>query len=138
MKRTTLPVVMIVWLAFGGSACQTTGEGTGIGALVGAGLGAVVGNNSSLGTAGGAAAGALVGGLLGRSQGRANETKQAQEAEITNLQNQLNSTSVNVQNSNGSVTPVVLHRVGNQWKGPRGEIYDSIPTPAQLKPVYGF
>ena len=46
--------------------------------------------------------------------------------------------TVNVQNSNGSFTPVTLHPVGSQWVGPRGEYYDSMPTVGQLRQVYGF
>lgn len=46
--------------------------------------------------------------------------------------------TINIQNSNGSYTPVTLHPVGSQWVGPRGEYYDSLPTVGQLRPVYGF
>ena len=46
--------------------------------------------------------------------------------------------TVNIQNSNGSFTPVTLHPVGSQWVGPRGEYYDAMPSVGQLRPVYGF
>jgi hypothetical protein len=45
---------------------------------------------------------------------------------------------VNVLNSNGSITPVRIRRLGNVWVGPKGEQYLSYPTTEQLKPVYGF
>ncbi|MDO8303852.1 MAG: hypothetical protein Q7T18_11480 [Sedimentisphaerales bacterium] len=45
---------------------------------------------------------------------------------------------VNVPNSNGSITPVRIRRLGNVWVGPKGEQYLSYPTVEQLKPVYGF
>ena len=45
---------------------------------------------------------------------------------------------INVQNSNGSMSPVTLRQVGNQWLGPRGEYYDNLPTIGQLRPIYGF
>jgi hypothetical protein len=45
---------------------------------------------------------------------------------------------INVQNSNGSMTPVTLRQIGNQWVGPRGEYYDNLPTIGQLRPIYGF
>lgn len=45
---------------------------------------------------------------------------------------------VNVLNSNGSITPVRVRRMGNVWVGPKGEQYLSYPTVEQLKPVYGF
>ncbi len=46
--------------------------------------------------------------------------------------------TINIQNSNGSMTPVTLHAIGSQWVGPRGEYYDAMPTVGQLRPVYGF
>jgi hypothetical protein len=45
---------------------------------------------------------------------------------------------VNVLNSNGSITPVRIRRIGNVWVGPKGEQYLTYPTVEQLKPVYGF
>ncbi|MEI6168093.1 MAG: hypothetical protein WCS52_12965 [bacterium] len=45
---------------------------------------------------------------------------------------------INVQNSNGSMTPVTLRQIGNQWVGPRGEYYDNLPTIGQLRTIYGF
>ncbi len=46
--------------------------------------------------------------------------------------------TVNVQNSNGSFTPVALHQEGTWWVGPRGEYYkDGFPTVGQLRPLYG-
>lgn len=46
--------------------------------------------------------------------------------------------TINVQNSNGSMTPVTLRQVGVQWVGPKGEYYDNLPTIGQLRPIYGF
>lgn len=48
------------------------------------------------------------------------------------------SMTINVQNSNGSMTPVTLRQIGVQWVGPRGEYYDNLPSVGQLRPVYGF
>ncbi len=48
------------------------------------------------------------------------------------------SMTINVQNSNDSMTPVVLRQVGTQWVGPKGEYYDNLPTVGQLRPIYGF
>ncbi|MBN1578106.1 MAG: hypothetical protein JW913_16210 [Chitinispirillaceae bacterium] len=48
-------------------------------------------------------------------------------------------TTVMVENSNGSRTPIELEPLGsNQWKGPRGEVYDGLPSNEQLKEGYGF
>ncbi len=47
--------------------------------------------------------------------------------------------TIMVNNSNGSRTPVTLSPIGgNQWKGPRGEIYNGIPDNQQLSSAYGF
>ena len=46
--------------------------------------------------------------------------------------------TINITNSNGSITPVVLRKQGNVYIGPKGEQYMSLPTVEQLKPVYGF
>ena len=44
-----------------------------------------------------------------------------------------------IENHNGSKTPVTLTPIGaNQWKGPRGEIYDGLPGQSQLESVYGL
>lgn len=41
-------------------------------------------------------------------------------------------------NRNGSKTKVVLRAgEGGTWVGPRGEVYDTLPTEEQLRPVYG-
>jgi len=48
-------------------------------------------------------------------------------------------TTIIIDNSNGSRTPVELEPLGaNQWKGPRGEIYDGLPSEEQLREGYGF
>lgn len=118
----------------GFSSCQTSNQtrGTAIGAGVGGGLGLIAGNNiEGISKTEGAIAGAVIGGLLGNQSGR-------QQDQINGLQNQVNQTVVNVQNSNGSMTPVILHRSGNGWQGPRGEFYSNLPTEGQLKQAYGF
>jgi hypothetical protein len=48
-------------------------------------------------------------------------------------------TTVEVLNTNGSKTPVRLEELdGGKWKGPREEIYDTMPTQDQLRSAYGF
>jgi hypothetical protein len=46
--------------------------------------------------------------------------------------------TINLQNSNGSFTPVTLRQVGAQWVGPKGEYYNGVPSVGQLRPMYGF
>ena len=45
---------------------------------------------------------------------------------------------INVHNSNGSVTPIEIERRDDVYFGPKGELYEQLPTEEQLKPVYGF
>lgn len=152
MNRKILHIVALgSVLLLAGSGCTTmsdnpTSSGTVSGAAMGALLGGVAGNNiDGLNTAEGAVAGALVGGLLGHQSGAQQQRINNQQAQLNNQQAQINAAqqaantqTVNITNSNGSVTPVVLHREGNQWRGPRGELYNSLPTPEQLKPYYGL
>jgi uncharacterized protein YcfJ len=131
----TASLVVVALVVFAG--CETAAQsGAGIGALSGAGIGAIIGNQS-----GNAAAGALIGGAVGAGGGYivGNEMdKKKQQQEMQNVRAESNTTVVNITNSNGSVTPVILRRSGNMWIGPKGEQYMAIPSPEQLKPVYGF
>lgn len=45
---------------------------------------------------------------------------------------------IQVHNSNGSITPVEIEKKEDLYFGPKGEMYDQLPTEEQLKPVYGF
>ena len=143
--------VLATGLLVSGCATQATGTapgrgtalGAGTGALLGAGAGMMAGNNiKGISRTEGAIAGALVGGLLGGVMGNQQDAVKRQNESVNQRLNsveaQANTTVVNITNSNGSTTPVVLHRSGNQWVGPRGEQYSSLPTEAQLRPVYGF
>lgn len=48
-----------------------------------------------------------------------------------------NSTTVLVDNSDGSKTSVVLTKKGSQYVGPNGEYYPTMPTKEQLQSMYG-
>ncbi len=150
-KMTFTALVLVMAFMMTGMGCTTMGDdptasGTVSGAALGALLGGVAGNNiGGLNSAEGAVAGALVGGLLGHQSGSRQQTIDNQQAQISSQQSQINAVRqeasthvVNITNSNGSITPVVLHREGNQWRGPRGELYNSLPTATQLKPYYGL
>jgi len=54
------------------------------------------------------------------------------------LETNASTLTVNVTNSNGSVTPITLLKQGVGYVGPRGEYYSTLPTEDQLRPVYGF
>ena len=119
------------------SGCESDAQkGAAVGTLAGAGAGAIIGHQS-----GNAGTGALIGGAVGAGGGYivGNESdKRKTNQEIQSVRNDANTTIVNITNSNGSITPVIMRRSGNMWIGPKGEQYMSIPTPEQLKPVYGF
>jgi hypothetical protein len=44
---------------------------------------------------------------------------------------------VNIDNGNGSKTPVTLQKSGTNYIGPAGEVYTTMPTEEQLKALYG-
>lgn len=120
-----------------------TATGAGLGAALGAGAGLIAGNNiKGVSKTEGAVAGAVVGGVLGGVMGNQRDAAARQNTAVNqrlnSVEQQANTTVINIANSNGSTTPVVLHRSGNQWIGPRGEAYNNLPTEAQLRPVYGF
>ena len=106
-----------------------------IGSLGGAGIGALAGgsHHSGEGALIGAAVGAGVGYIVGNEMDKKQTNRQLQV-----VQEQANTVVVNIANSNGSIMPVTLRRSGNVWVGPRGEQYMSMPTPDQLKPIYGI
>ena len=135
MKKEIVSLLALSLLAVVTVGCQDTGSGALIGAGLGAGAGAILGNNvdglsKGEGAAIGAATGGVIGGVSGHQQKQINEARGEAAAANTYV--------VNVQNSNGSVTPVTLHRVAAGWQGPRGEIYSGMPTEHDLRGAYGF
>lgn len=125
--------VSIVFLVGCESEAQTDAL---VGSAAGAGIGAIVGHQSGR-TGEGALIGGAVGGGAGYIVGSEKEKKKTQ-AEVDSLRQEMNTVTVNITNSNGSITPVVLKKQGVGYVGPRGEYYNNLPTPEQLKPVYGF
>lgn len=118
--------------------CESEAQkGAGLGALAGAGVGAIVGHQS-----GRTAEGALIGGAVGGGAGYmlgSEADKKKTKAEMEDIRQEMNTVTVNVVNSNGSISPVVLRKQGVGYVGPRGEYYNSLPTPDQLKQAgYGF
>jgi hypothetical protein len=83
----------------------------------------------------GTAAGAGIGQLAG---GHTEQDKKKAEAEMMDLRHEMNSVTVHVTNSNGSIIAVRLQRSGPGYIGPRGEYYPTLPSEDQLRPVYGF
>jgi hypothetical protein len=130
---TILMTAMITGVVLFGAGCESDAQtGAGIGALAGAGIGALAGGSTES-TLIGAAVGGGAGYMLG-SEGDKKKTKQ----EMEDLRSEMNTVTVNVTNSNGSIIPVKLRKQGVGYVGPRGEYYDKLPTEDQLRPIYGF
>jgi uncharacterized protein YcfJ len=138
--KSALVLVLIAGLALQTGCTTVTPEqqATLMGAGLGAGLGAVLGNNlgnssSDQGLA--IAAGTLLGGALGNQAAK----QSAMQQQIQAVQQQQFVTTVWIENSNGSKTPVVLRQTeGGQYIGPRGEYYGTMPSMEQLKQIYGM
>jgi hypothetical protein len=119
-----------------GGACSLFIDGALRGGLRGAAGGAIIG-----GIAGDAGKGAAIGAAVGVVGGAVRQNRQAQSdaaAAAAAADAASKTRVVNVSNANGSMTPVTLHLVDGGWKGPRGEIYPTLPTPDQLSGSYGM
>ncbi len=128
-----LACVVLVGVVLLFVGCATDAQ---TGALAGGALGAAAGQaigGDTEGTLIGAGVGAAGGYMIGNERDKAKAARERQS-----IGEMANTHVVNVQNSNGSTTPVTLRRVGSRWIGPRGEEYSSLPTSGQLKPIYGF
>jgi hypothetical protein len=113
--------------------CQSGGTtGAAVGSLAGAGIGQLAGRDTE-----GTLIGAAVGGGLGYIIG--NEADKQQAAQRTEqLAADMNTVTVYVTNSNGSIVAVKLRKYGPGYLGSRNEYYSKLPTQDQLRPVYGF
>lgn len=115
------------------AGCESDAQtGAALGSLAGAGIGQLAGGDTES-TLIGAAVGGGVGYILGNES-----DKKKTRAEMYCLQDEMNTVTVNVTNSNGSVSQVKLRKHGVGYVGTRGEYYTSLPTEDQLRPVYGF
>jgi len=140
MKQNTIASLgLVAFLVAGCQGTSTTESHTMGGAAIGAAAGGILASGGG-GMTGveGALVGGVVGGLLGHHDGKQKQENQDLRAQRDAAVQEANTRVVNVKNSNGSSTPVTLHRVGDKWQGPRGEQYDSVPTESQLKPIYGI
>ncbi len=139
MLRKLVSVLLLTVVNISGlflTGCETKAQsGAALGGLGGAAVGALAGGHKH--RTEGALIGAAVGAGGGYMVGNEADKKQTNQ-QLQAVQEQANTAVVNITNSNGSITPVTLRRSGNVWVGPRGEQYMSMPTPEQLKPIYGM
>jgi hypothetical protein len=114
--------------------CESDAQtGALIGTGAGAGIGQAIGRDTES-TLIGAAVGGGAGYMIGNEQ-----DKRKAAAEREQIRQEMNVVTINITNSNGSITPVRLRRQGAVYIGPRGETYPTLPTQEQLRQAgYGF
>jgi uncharacterized protein YcfJ len=97
--------------------CETNAQNDAlIGGAIGAGAGAIIGHQS-----GHAGTGALIGGAAGAAGGYIignEQDKKQSQSQSSTVRPQANVVTVNVTNSNGSITPVKLTQQGNNLLKP--------------------
>jgi hypothetical protein len=128
-----MAVVVSVGFAFSAGCESDAQTGALIGTAAGAGIGQAIGHDTQS-----TLIGAAVGGGAGYMLGGEGDKKKA-AADRDDIRREMNIVTVNITNSNGSITPVRLRKQGVVYIGPRGETYTSVPTEQQLKQGgYGF
>jgi hypothetical protein len=106
-------------------------------AITGAIVGGIIGYQSHEEGEGAALGAAIlgVGELLQQIDKNKRPEKEYEEEDIEGFKEVF---IIQVHNSNGSVTPVEIEKRDEMYFGPKGEMYEQLPTEEQLKPVYGF
>lgn len=131
--RSILIILGITWIAISVGGCQNQAQtGAALGALVGAGMGQAIGRDTEatlIGATIGGGAGYLIGNEADKQQAMADRRALREDSQYV---------SVNITNSNGSISQVRLRRHGPGYVGTRGEYYSQLPHEDQLRPIYGF
>jgi hypothetical protein len=129
----TLIIVLIGLMLIFIVGCQSDAQtGATLGALAGAGIGQIAGRDTEA-----TLIGAAVGGTAGYILGNESDKNNAQ-AERAYLHEQTDYVTVNITNSNSSISQVRLRKHGVGYVGTRGEYYNHLPTEDELRPIYGF
>ena len=154
MKTKMMIIAVMIAAMLNGSGCasgaleRNRGMATGatIGAAVGTALGLMITNNAEgmknnrvEGGLIGGATGAVIGGLGGSMIDTERENQARTEAQLQANAAAANTVIVQVPTSTGGMVqvPMARHTIGF-YHGPKGEVYQFLPTAEQLKPVYGF
>lgn len=127
-----LAVVVACGIALTAGCESDAGNTALLGTAIGAGVGALAGGDTE-----GALIGGAIGGAVGYGVGNESDKKKTRQ-EIAAVRAEQDVVTIWITNSNGSQKAVRLRRDGPGYIGPRGERYPTLPTEAQLKPVYGF
>ena len=142
MKALYLMLISLFCLtASGCNPYNNAGEGAVTGGALGALAGGIIGHQSH-----DSAAGMLIGGTVGAVTGAAvgsqiekpvppPEPVYVNQAPASAVYSG-NTVTVNVPNSNGSFSAVVLQRSGGGFVGPQGEYYPQLPSMEQLRVMY--
>jgi hypothetical protein len=166
ITKTHMAVAMLAGLMLVVGCESNAGTGALIGAGGGALAGQAIGRNTTgtlIGAGVGAGAGYIIGNEMDKKKAKEQEVTAPRQsstqyssssngaATVTVPSNTSGSGSsyssaaassevatVSIKNSNGSTTPVTLHKQGTDWVGPKGEHYDHLPTEAELRPIYGL
>ncbi len=137
MYKTGIITVIIFVGLFFVTGCENDAQtGSLLGAGIGAGVGALAGGSTEA-TLIGAGIGGGAGYLIGNEQDKKKQSAKT-DAQMAQLRHEMNTETVNVTCSNDSIIQVKLHKQGTGYVGPKGEFYSTLPTEAQLLPVYGF
>ena len=91
---------------------------------------------TELAIAGVAAAGGAVYGVVNERDKK--QTQVQTQTQLEQISREMNVVTVNVTNSNGSVSLVRLRKQGIGYIGPKGEYYDHLPTDQELRPTYAL
>ena len=130
---TTLTAVTVGIGLMLAAGCENEAQtGAVLGSLAGAGIGQIAGRDTES-----TLIGAAVGGAAGYMLGNEGDKKKAQ-VERAYLREQTEYVTVNITNSNGSISQVRLRKQGVGYVGTRGEYYNRLPTQNELRPIYGF
>ena len=137
-KNSTTTQIVALSLGFLFLAgCGSSGStGAGIGALAGAGIGQLAGGSTEA-----TLIGAAIGGGAGYMVGNEADKKKAKRqtaAEMDAIRAEMSYVTVNMTNSNSSISQVRLRKQGIGYVGTMGEYYDHLSTGEELRPVYGF
>lgn len=60
------------------------------------------------------------------------------QTERVHIRQEMDYATVDITDSDGSISRVRLRREGIGYLGTRGEFYDHLPTEEELRPTYGF
>ena len=158
MVKNFVTILLVVGVGLGLAfvcGCESDAQtGALIGTAAGAGIGQAIGGNTGstlIGAGVGGGAGYMIGNESDKKKTKAEmESLRQENAQLqqqgtqmqqqgTQTQQDTGTVTINVNNSNGSITPVTLRRQGAVYIGPRGETYTTLPTQEQLKQAgYGF